>query len=170
MPAAPAAIGSANPAETLPQEQQAARLLIDVLNQEQALLIAADIDSLAMVTERKAPLVAQMSELAMRRHRTLGGMGLAASEAGMQAWINQTTDGKPAHPAASSTWSALLSMARQAQEINRINGLLINTHMARNQSALNVLKVQRGSGTGGSLYGPDGQASGRGMGRGLVVG
>lgn len=163
----PAATGSASPADTLPQEQQAARQLIDLLNQERALLIAADIDGLAMVTERKAPLVAQMSELATRRHRSLGGIGHPASEAGMQAWINQTIDGKAAHPAASSAWTALLAIARQAQEINRINGLLIHTHMARNQSALNVLKVQRG---GGNFYGPDGQASARGMGRGLVVG
>ena len=167
MPAAPAATGSANPAETLQQEQQAARLLIDVLNQEQALLIAADIDSLAMVTERKVPLVAQMSELATRRHRALGGKGLPASEAGMQAWIDRKTDGKPADPAAAAAWTALLAMARQAQEINRINGLLINTHMARNQNALNVLRVQ---GNSGNFYGPDGQATNRGMGRGLVVG
>ncbi len=163
----PAATGTASPADTLQQEQQAARQLIDVLNQEQALLISADIDSLSMVTERKAPLVAQMSELATHRHRILGVMGLVASEAGMQAWIDQSRDGKPAHPAASSAWTVLIAMARQAQEINRINGLLINSHMARNQNALNVLRVQ---GNGGNFYGPDGQASQRGMGRGLVVG
>ena len=58
-------------------------------------------------------------------------------------------------------------MARQAKEINRVNGLLISSHIARNQSALNVLRVQTGS---GNFYGPDGQATARGVGRGLVVG
>ena len=156
-----------SPADTLAEEQQAARTLIDLLNQEQALLISADIDSLIMVTERKAPVVAQMSELAMRRHRAVAAAGHAASEAGMLAWVGTVANGKPAHPQAHAAWTALLAMARQAQEINRINGLLITTHMSRNQNALNVLRVQTGS---GHFYGPDGQASSRGMGRGLVVG
>ena len=166
MPAAPA---FNSPADSLPQEQQAARILIDLLHQEQALLIGADINSLTMVTERKAPVIAEMSELATRRHRALAKAGHPASELGMQAWIDTKVDGKPAHPAAAATWVALLAMARQAQEINRINGLLINTHMARNQSALNVLRVQAGGGNN-NFYGPDGQATSRGMGRGLVVG
>ena len=164
MPVAP---GATSPADSLPQEQQAARVLIDLLNQEQALLIAADIDGLAMVTERKAPVVAQMSELATRRHRALAAAGHAASELGMQAWVAEKANGKPVFATAEATWIALLAMAKQAQEINRINGLLINTHMARNQSALNVLRVQAG---GGNFYGPDGQSAARGMGRGLVVG
>lgn len=167
MPAVQGATGLTSPADSLKQEQQAARTLIDLLNQEQALLITADIDSLGMVTDRKAPVIARMSELATGRHRALAVAGHVASEIGMQAWIDQKTNGKPAHPAAAADWTALLSMARQAQEINRINGLLINTHMARNQTALNVLKVQTG---GSNFYGPDGQATSRGIGRGLVVG
>ena len=157
----------ASPADSLLQEQQAARILIDLLQQEQALLINADIDGLTMVTERKGPVIAQMSELATKRHRTLAAAGHAASEAGMQAWIDARAAGKLAQSAAVSAWTALLAMARQAQEINRINGVLINSHMARNQGALNVLRIQTGS---GNFYGPDGQASTRGVGRGLVVG
>ena len=156
-----------SPADSLLQEQQAARTLIDLLQQEQALLISADIEGLTMVTERKGPVIAQMSELATMRHRLLAAAGHAASEAGMQAWIDSRTTGKLAQSAAVSAWTSLLAMARQAQEINRVNGVLISSHMARNQSALNVLRVQTG---GGNFYGPDGQTSARGMGRGLVVG
>lgn len=164
MPAVP---GATSPADTLSEEQKAARTLIDLLNQEQALLIAADIDALPMVTERKAPVVALMSELATRRHRALAGTGLPASEAGMQEWVAARQNGKPLHGVAGVAWNVLLAMARQAQEINRINGLLITTHLSRNQAALSVLRVQNGS---GNLYGPDGQSASRGMGRGLVVG
>ena len=168
MPAVPAAVSSTmSPADSLPQEQQAARVLIDLLQQEQAALISADIDSLTMITERKMPVLAQMSEMATKRHRALAALGQMASEIGMQAWVETRHLGQPAHPQAASSWSALLAMARQAKEINRINGLLISSHIARNQSALNVLRVQTG---GGNFYGPDGQATARGVGRGLVVG
>ncbi len=162
-----AVILSASPADSLLQEQQAARTLIDLLQQEQALLISADIEGLTMVTERKGPVIALMSELATKRHRLLAAAGHPASEAGMQAWIDARAAGKLAQSAAVSAWTGLLAMARQAQEINRINGVLISSHMARNQGALNVLRVQT---SGGNFYGPDGQASARGMGRGLVVG
>lgn len=168
MSVVPAAVSlTASPADSLLQEQQAARTLIDLLQQEQALLIGADIEGLTMVTERKGPVIAQMSELAIKRHRLLATAGHAASEAGMRTWIDARTTGKLTQSAAVSAWTALLAMARQAQEINRINGVLISSHMARNQGALNVLRVQT---SGGNFYGPDGQASGRGMGRGLVVG
>ncbi|MBC7512976.1 MAG: flagellar protein FlgN [Herminiimonas sp.] len=156
-----------SPADSLPQEQQAARVLIDLLQQEQAALISADIDSLTMITERKTPVVAQMSELATKRHRALATLGHAASEIGMQAWVESPQPGQAEHTQAAAAWTALLAMARQAKEINRVNGLLISSHIARNQSALNVLRVQTG---GGNFYGPDGQATARGVGRGLVVG
>jgi len=155
------------PDASLAEEQQAAKALIDLLHHEQAMLIAADLDSLTMVTERKAPIVALMSELATHRHRALAAAGFTANEAGMQAWVDTKANGLLLHPEAASAYIALLATARQAQEINRINGLLINTHMVRNQSALNVLRVQ---GSGGNFYGPDGQATSRGVGRGLVVG
>ena len=157
----------ASPADSLLQEQQAARTLIDLLQQEQVLLISADIEGLTMVTERKGAVIAQMTELATRRHRLLAVAGHAASETGMQAWIDARAAGRLTQSAAVSAWTALLAMARQAQEINRINGVLISSHMARNQGALNVLRSQT---SGGNFYGPDGQASARGMGRGLVVG
>ena len=149
----------ASPADSLLQEQQTARTLIDLLQQAQALLISADIEGLTMVTERKGPVIAQMLELATNRHRLLAAAGHAASEVGMQTWIDARAAGKLAQSAAVSAWTALLATARQAQEINRINGVLISSHMARNQGALNVLRIQT-----------SGQASGRGMGRGLVVG
>lgn len=156
-----------SPDASLAAEQQAAKVLIDLLHQEQAMLIAADLDTLSMVTERKAPVIAQMSELATKRHRALAAAGFSASEAGMQAWVDAKANGLALHPEASSAYIALLAMARQAQEVNRINGLLINTHMVRNHSALSALQVQ---GSGGNFYGPNGQATSRGMGRGLVVG
>lgn len=156
-----------SPAETLPEEQQAIRTLIGLLQQEQDLLIRADIDDLPLLTERKAPVLALAATLAVRRHRSLTACGQAASEAGMQSWITLHSQGSPEGTTLLSDWTDLLALARQAQEINRVNGMLIHTHMARNQSALNVLRVQT---SGGNFYGPDGQASPPSKGRGLALG
>jgi flagella synthesis protein FlgN len=161
------AMNAVSPADTLAQEQQATRALIDLLQQEQAYLISADIDSLNMVTERKAPLVAKLTELANLRHRSLANSGHPASETGMQEWLDTKSNGKPAYPTAKTQWSTLIAMAKQAKEVNRVNGILINTHLTRNQGALNVLQVQTNS---GNFYGPDGQATAAKRGRGLVVG
>ncbi|MBC7503220.1 MAG: flagellar protein FlgN [Herminiimonas sp.] len=151
----------ANPAATLTDEQVTARHLVEVLNREQACLINADIDALVMVTEEKTTAIAQMSALALARHRSLAVCGHEASELGMLAWV------EGAGSTSRGLWNAMLESARTAKELNRTNGLLIGTHMVRTQSTLNVL---HGSAQGGSFYGPDGQATSRGLGRGVVVG
>lgn len=150
-------------AAKLNEEQVAARHLVALLTREQAQLIEADIDGLTVTTNEKAKAVAQMTELAMARHRALGGSGYDANEAGMRAWVDATPEGA----AAAKAWGELLALATAAKELNRTNGMLINTHMIRNQGAINALQVNA---QGGSFYGPDGQATARAVGRGVVVG
>lgn len=153
---------SAHPAARLAQEIEAADRLVALLKQEQEHLIKADIEGLTALTEKKTEAVGKMSELAMMRHRSLADAGLPANEEGMQQWMKR----KAAAPA-SSDWSRLLELMRSAQELNRTNGILINTHLSRNQSALGVLQQNAQS---GSFYGPNGQATAKPAGRGLVVG
>lgn len=157
------AVSAANPAAHLAQEIEAADRLVALLKQEQAHLIKADIEALTALTEEKAKAVASMSELAMARHRSLASSGLPATEEGMQQWMKS-----PAPTAAANrAWSQLLELMRTAKELNRTNGILINTHLSRNQAALGVLQQNT---QGGAFYGPDGQASAKSTGRGLVVG
>ncbi len=148
---------------SLREELNAANALLQLLKQEQAQLIDANVDALATVTEEKAKIVARMTELAQNRHRALAAAGFEASEAGMQAWAKGST----ALLAASQSWDELLNISRQAKEQNRLNGLLIGQHMARNQTALNILQ---GSPQGGPLYGPNGQSTSQASRRKLVVG
>lgn len=150
-----------SPAASLGEEINAGNTLLQLLKQEQEHLINADLEGLTSTTEEKAKQVARMTELALLRHRTLAAAGFEASEAGMQNWIGN------AGAAAGKHWNELLDIARQAKELNRTNGLLIGQHMARNQNALNVLQ---GAPQGGSLYGPDGQATSPSTSRKLVVG
>lgn len=151
------------PAESLGEELNAGNTLLQLLKQEQEHLINADLEALTKVTEEKAKVVARMTELAQRRHRALGAGGFDASESGMQEWLNS----RAASPAIGKFWKELLDLAQQAKELNRTNGLLIGQHMARNQSALNVLQ---GNPQGGTMYGPNGQSTTQPSSRRLVVG
>jgi len=152
-----------SPARGLDEEQQAADSLLQLLKQEQDVLVNADVDGLVKLTGEKAKLAAQMSQLAKRRHGALTAAGFDATEAGMQAWL-----GSPwASADDNKAWKELLATMQSAKELNRVNGLLISQHMARNQSALGALQ---GSAQGGTFYGPDGQATTKIGSRRLVVG
>lgn len=159
---------SPSPAAHLNQELDAVRELLDLLQQEQAQLVTGDIDSLSALTAKKTVIVGRMAELATSRHRALAAAGFSGDEAGMKAWLQRaeaSTDSGTA--AVGKSWVELLTLAQSANQLNRTNGVLINTHMARNQAALNVLQ---GNPQGGNLYGPDGQASKKTEARGVVVG
>ncbi|HYC42164.1 MAG TPA: flagellar protein FlgN [Noviherbaspirillum sp.] len=150
-------------AQTLAEEVRAAGALLDLLRQEQAHLVDANIDELIKVTEEKTKIVARMGELSLGRHRALAGAGLEASEEGMQKWASSpSTDAS-----AAQSWAALLQLAREAKELNRTNGLLIGRHLSRNQAALNILQ---GGGEGGNMYGPNGQSASQSGSRRLVIG
>lgn len=150
------------PAISLDEELKATRHLVQLLEQEQVQLIEADIERLTALIEQKTAAMTRMAELAKSRHRILAASGLVADDAGMQAWLDSTQD-----PNARKTWQELLALAQSAKETNRINGLLISSHLARNQAALNVV---RGNTQSGGFYGPDGQPSTSNARRSLVVG
>lgn len=152
-----------DPAAHLAQEIEAADRLVALLKQEQEHLIKADMESLTALTEEKAKAVSAMSELALARHRSLAATGLPATEQGMQQWMKGMAPVTPA----SRSWSRLLDLMRSAKELNRTNGILISTHLSRNQAALSVFQQNA---KGGEFYGPNGQATARPAGRGLVVG
>jgi flagella synthesis protein FlgN len=151
-----------SPMTTLPEEQQVMSLLLDLLKLEQAHLIAADIDSLVEVTAQKSALVGKMAALASARHHALGAAGFAAQETGMQAWMDASGDS-----ADGRLWQQVLDVTREAKEINRLNGMLINQRMAHSQGALNAL---RPNAQGGDVYGPSGLASGPSANRHFAIG
>ncbi|BBP03819.1 flagellar synthesis protein FlgN [Sulfuriferula plumbiphila] len=148
--------------DTLNEERDAMHCLLGLIQQEQALLLEADIDRLSAVTDEKARTVARMTELANTRLHALATAGYPQSEAGMQAWLASQTAGS-----AAETWAELLALTQSAKEMNRVNGLLINTHLTRNQVALNVL---HGADQRSGFYGPDGQSKISVAARNLVIG
>lgn len=139
-----------DPSAQLSQETEAARALLALLKQEQALLIEADADKLPGLLEQKSALVARIADMAGARHRALAEIGFAPNEAGMQSWLDSR------RTSSEQSWNDLIALARSAKEANRINGLLINRQMRNNQHAINILQ---GTAQGGGIYGPNGQSA-----------
>ncbi|HET9112734.1 MAG TPA: flagellar protein FlgN [Burkholderiales bacterium] len=123
--------------------------LLELIQQEQGLLVANNIKDITAVIDQKSKRIAELANLAYRRHQTLGESGFQANESGMQSWISLNADSEVA-----VSWKKLAEKVLAAKESNRTNGLLINTQLNRNQSSLNML---RGPDTTGSIYGPNGQ-------------
>jgi len=148
--------------DTLNEEREAMHRLLGLIQQEQGLLLEADIDGLNAITDEKARTVASMAELANTRLHALAMAGYPQSEAGMQAWLASQTAGS-----AAEIWAELLALTQSAKETNRVNGLLIHTHLTRNQLALNVI---HGADQRSGFYGPDGQSKISVTARNLVIG
>jgi len=153
---------SDSPMNSLRAEQQLITDLLEILKQEQAHLVAADIDQLTALTPHKSALVSQMATLATQRHRALAALGFAPQEAGMEAWLAAQGDA-----AASAQWQQVLEQTREAKELNRLNGMLINKHLSQTQGALQALRPQSAA---AAVYGPSGHTSSAARSRGFIAG
>ncbi len=153
-----------SPISTVPQEQQHLSSLIELMKQEQTLLVAADADGLAELTPRKNTLLQELAALSNQRHAALLAAGCEGAEAGMEPWL-----AVGGNPEARAQWEALLELARQAKELNRVNGMLINKQLAHNQGVLNALRMPAGAQAGG-VYGSSGQTLGSGPSKRYVIG
>jgi flagellar biosynthesis protein FlgN len=152
------------PSATFATEQQHVSALVELLKQEQSLLVAADADALAELTPRKNLILQQLAALSAQRHAALVAAGCEGSEAGMEPWLAQS--GNTEAPA---QWTALLAVAREAKELNRVNGMLINKHLAHNQGVLNAMRMPAGTESDG-VYGARGQTVGLGPSKRYIIG
>jgi flagella synthesis protein FlgN len=153
---------SATPLSSLREERELMDALFELMQREQDSLVAADIDDLTALTARKSALVAQLAACAKLRHDALAAAGFAPREEGMEAWLAACGDAD-----AGAQWSALLALTRAAKEQNRLNGMLVNKHLAHTQGALNSM---RPAAQGGNFYGPSGQTTASAASRRLVIG
>nr|WP_315396607.1 flagellar protein FlgN [uncultured Duganella sp.] len=154
---------TATPLNNLREEEQIMASLLELLKQEQQLLVTAEIDGLPAVTAKKTALIAQMTLLSAQRHRALGKAGFPAEEAGMEAWIAAGADEHIAR-----AWRMLLEHTREAKEMNRLNGMLINKQMGHTQGALQALQPL--SSGGNNFYSASGMASTIPRSRGFLAG
>lgn len=134
---------------------------LQLLQQEQGALIKGDADQLLQLAARKSELVETLAGFSAQRISCISAAGCENSASGIAAYL----DTIKAQTATRELWSKLLDLAREADRINRSNGILIDTRLRHNQQTLSVLHSAANPAV--SLYGPDGQISGAASGRQL---
>jgi flagella synthesis protein FlgN len=142
-------------AENLHRELESANLLLDVLREEQERLLSSGVSGLEEIVTRKAELLVQLNGYTQYRHDSLSLEGHEPTLRGMKTWLESDAT-KPDIIGIEKDWNELLEVTRSAKELNRLNGMLISSHLAKNQQALSILRGGRHD-TG--IYGPDGQPS-----------
>ncbi|WP_338765878.1 flagellar protein FlgN [Massilia sp. METH4] len=150
------------PVSMLLEEQHLLTDLLGLLKEEQQSLVAADIDRLTALTPRKAEVINRMGALAAERHAALGQAGFEPHEAGMEEWL--CAHGSPDDKA---LWNDVLAHTREAKELNRLNGTLINKQLSHTQGALQALRPPS---PGGNVYGPSGLTTTTTTSRGFLAG
>lgn len=123
------------------------------LQHEHAALMQGETERLLQLAPRKSELIEKLSVFSAGRNRMLQGAGLENTPAGIAALL----DALSVDAATRKSWNELLALAREAEQVNSSNGILIETHLRHNQQAMAVL---RSAANPGSLYGPNGQISG----------
>ena len=147
-------------------ESDAMATLVEILRLEQVALTQAPslelMEEINAVTLKKNQLIASISQLGQLRKNEVKRLGFRQAEAKMPLWL-QDDDQKAA-------WNKLIVHTQKANELNRVNGLLISRHLLRNQSTLQVLYKNHQNSSMPSLYGANGQSNTRrSVMRGFVV-
>lgn len=129
----------------------------ELLQREQALLIAGDTDALLALTSSKAELHQQLQRQHDALTLLLGQHGITASA----ATIRQICEGLPE---VLQRWDSILDLGAEVKALNDLNGKLITERMQNNQAALSVLLSAADQ---PSLYDAGGAARPTGRGRHL---
>lgn len=130
-------------------ERDALKEFVALLETEQQVLLEGNIEQLSALTNNKTQAAHELSKLGSARISDLLARGAKSGNSGITAWLQ-------AHiPDCLPVWLSIQQLAEQAQQLNRTNGVLIQTKQRHNQQALAVLQNAAQSASG--LYGPDGQ-------------
>ncbi len=141
--------------------------LARTLAEEQTILIDNNVEALLVLTQEKNGLLGQITQIEKDRNTLLVQHGFGPDQQGMLELITAKSE-ESAYLHLQECWDSLLKISADAQELNRVNGGLINRQITRNQSTLNVLQS---GGQAGSMYGADGQTKISGnASRGIIAG
>lgn len=136
-------------------ESDAMTELVDVLKDEQAALTQAPsltlMEEINAITKHKNQLIGDITQLSQLRHSELIRLGFNPDADIVSAWLQDQPQ--------KECWANLIKHTQKANELNRMNGLLISRHLMRNNVTLQVLCKHHQTDTMPSLYGADGQSS-----------
>lgn len=117
-----------NMSELLAEEINSFGQFCHLLNEEREALARMDQDALDELVSRKQLLCEHLSQLAEQRQLLVAG--------GDHQTVLHALD-----PALVDEWHKLTRLAREARDLNRINGTIIEVRLQHNQQAMAVLKV-----------------------------
>jgi flagella synthesis protein FlgN len=121
---------------------------VALLQKEQALLIAGQIDALTTLAEEKTTRYRSLQRLSDERIMMFARVGAKVSNENIRAVLGASPEGL-------GMWDAVVALAGEAKERNRINGQLITERLQNNQQALTTLLA---AAEHPQIYGPDGQS------------
>lgn len=137
-------------AALLKRETELVMRFRDMLLREQAILRSGKSESLAEINAEKLSLVESLNHAGTERARVLSADKDTTID--MPAWLSV----HPLENESAALWEGLLKIARQAREINELNGNLINLLHQKTSDALAILTHGQAD---KSLYGSNGQSS-----------
>ncbi|TAL91396.1 MAG: flagellar protein FlgN [Candidimonas sp.] len=118
----------------LRQEATLIQRFISVLQAEaQALGHTADTDALTASTQEKNHFFDLLAQIDQERQAQLHELGYSADKAGLDAAAD-------AYPALKPLCLDVFDLAKQASELNALNGAVIDIHLRRNQRAIDALR------------------------------
>ena len=132
----------------LEQERNRVSEFLQLLEREQAALVAGEHDQLMAFTEQKAARIRELRRYSDNRSRLLSTYGLRPDRDGMSAWIEEHAD-----ESTRRIWDEIKSLAAQVHATNEINGALVEARLKSNQAAIAALQAAANS---SSVYGPEG--------------
>lgn len=135
-------------ARLIQEERAGLQGFISLLQREEALLVATQIDALATLAAEKTALYRALQRLSDERVVMFTRLGAAVNDANIRFVLADLPD-------ALAAWESVVSLAAEAKERNRINGQLITERLQNNQQALSVLLA---AAEHPQIYGPDGQS------------
>lgn len=147
-------------AATLRAEIEALHQFITILQSEQDALTEGSIDKLNEISRLKSEQVVRLSQLSADHFSNQNEAADTPDEI-VRILREADPDGKLS---LAQSWEKLSALAKQAKQLNRQNGVMIETQLQYNQQALAILQE---AAMQNSLYGPDGHSRGLGTGRQL---
>ena len=139
-----------DPVVCVARERDATRNFIDVLRREQHALQQVDLSLLLPLATQKARQAQQLAQMGDARNRWLSNLGYPGNRSGMEHGLNHC-------PGAANAWNELLQFAETANQLNRINGILIGQRLRYSQQRLTALQTATQRAQSAGLYGSNGQ-------------
>ncbi|MDR1163327.1 MAG: flagellar protein FlgN [Candidatus Accumulibacter sp.] len=137
-------------------EAEAVRRFVGLLRAENQALSDDDTDRLPTLAAEKEELAVHLKQLTEQRDAELRLLGHTADSKGVIKWCAE----HPAEVGVGDAWAAILADAREAKELNALNGELIKARIDHSAKALEIL---RHGDDPLELYGPDGQSKKHGL-------